>query len=70
MRDPGVHRRVLEELFATAADYPALSVARLAASPLRGPAGNVKFLALLIPGAESMPMNEAIDAALAGAPPA
>ena len=69
VRDPGVHRRVLEELFATAADS-ALSVVRLTASPLRGPAGNVEFLALLIPGGESKPMNAAIDAALAEVPPA
>ena len=61
------HRRVLEDLFATAADS-ALSVARLTASPLRGPAGNIEFLALLNPGGKSIPMNEAIDAALAGAP--
>jgi 23S rRNA (cytidine1920-2'-O)/16S rRNA (cytidine1409-2'-O)-methyltransferase len=69
VRDPNVHRRVLEEIFSNA-DALGLGVAGLTASPLRGPAGNVEFLALLIFGVASIPRAEAIERALAEAPPA
>jgi 23S rRNA (cytidine1920-2'-O)/16S rRNA (cytidine1409-2'-O)-methyltransferase len=68
VRDPRVHRRVLEEHFTTATEL-GLGITGLAASPLRGPAGNIEFLAALTPNVSSIPMNVAIDRALAEAPP-
>ena len=68
VRDPRVHRRVLEDQFTTAAEL-GLGITGLAASPLRGPAGNIEFLAALVPNVPSIPMNDAIDRALAEAPP-
>ncbi len=68
VRDSRAHRRVLETLFATATQQE-LGVTGLTASPLRGPAGNVEFLAAMAPGVCSVPMNDAIDRALAEAPP-
>jgi 23S rRNA (cytidine1920-2'-O)/16S rRNA (cytidine1409-2'-O)-methyltransferase len=68
VRDPEAHRRVLKNLFATATEHT-LGVIGLSASPLRGPAGNVEFLAALAPGVSSIPMNDAIERALAEAPP-
>jgi 23S rRNA (cytidine1920-2'-O)/16S rRNA (cytidine1409-2'-O)-methyltransferase len=67
VRDPDVHRRVLEGLFQTAADL-GLGVLGLTASPLRGPAGNVEFLALLAADEPSVAANAAIARALAEAP--
>jgi 23S rRNA (cytidine1920-2'-O)/16S rRNA (cytidine1409-2'-O)-methyltransferase len=68
VRDAGAHRRVLEHLFATANEQR-LGITGLTASPLRGPAGNIEFLAALAPGVSSIPMNDAIERALAEAPP-
>jgi 23S rRNA (cytidine1920-2'-O)/16S rRNA (cytidine1409-2'-O)-methyltransferase len=45
VRDPAVHRAVLEEVVA-ALGQQGIVVRGLMASPLRGPAGNVEFLAL------------------------
>jgi predicted rRNA methylase YqxC with S4 and FtsJ domains len=59
---------VLERLFATADEF-GLGVIGLTASPLRGPAGNVEFLALLKPDAASLVEKAAIDDALAAVPP-
>jgi 23S rRNA (cytidine1920-2'-O)/16S rRNA (cytidine1409-2'-O)-methyltransferase len=67
VRDPHTHRRVLENLFATAKEQ-GLGVTGLTASPLRGPAGNIEFLAELASGESSISMNDAIDRALAEAP--
>jgi 23S rRNA (cytidine1920-2'-O)/16S rRNA (cytidine1409-2'-O)-methyltransferase len=67
VRDLRAHRRVLENLFATATDQ-GLGVTGLAASPLRGPAGNIEFLAALAPRVSSIPMNDAIERAIAEAP--
>jgi 23S rRNA (cytidine1920-2'-O)/16S rRNA (cytidine1409-2'-O)-methyltransferase len=67
VRDPQVHRSVLEDHFRTAAEQ-GLGVTGLTASPLRGPAGNIEFLAALAPKVFSIPMNDAIDRALAEAP--
>jgi 23S rRNA (cytidine1920-2'-O)/16S rRNA (cytidine1409-2'-O)-methyltransferase len=67
VRDPRVHRMVLENHFATAAQL-GLGVTGLAASPLRGPAGNVEFFVALEPNIPSIPMDDAIDGALAEAP--
>jgi len=68
VRDPRVHRRVLENHFTTAAEL-GLGITGLAASPLRGPAGNIEFLAALVPGVSSIPLDVAIHCALAEAPP-
>lgn len=46
VRDPAVHRRVLREVL-TAAQEIGFSVGGLIISPLKGPAGNVEFLAWL-----------------------
>jgi 23S rRNA (cytidine1920-2'-O)/16S rRNA (cytidine1409-2'-O)-methyltransferase len=67
VRDPQVHRRVLANHFVTAAELE-LGVTGLTASPLRGPAGNIEFLAALAPGVFSIPMDDAIDAVMAEAP--
>jgi 23S rRNA (cytidine1920-2'-O)/16S rRNA (cytidine1409-2'-O)-methyltransferase len=67
VRNPRVHRRVLENHFTTAAEL-GLGITGLAASPLRGPAGNIEFLAALAPNVSSIPMDDAIDDALAKAP--
>jgi len=50
VRDPEVHRRVLHEVL-SAAQGTGYSVRGVIASPLRGPAGNVEFLAWLAVGA-------------------
>jgi 23S rRNA (cytidine1920-2'-O)/16S rRNA (cytidine1409-2'-O)-methyltransferase len=68
VRDSRTHRRVMENFFATATEH-GLGIIGLTASPLRGPAGNVEFLAALAPGVSSIPMNYAIERALAEAPP-
>jgi 23S rRNA (cytidine1920-2'-O)/16S rRNA (cytidine1409-2'-O)-methyltransferase len=67
VRDAGAHRRVLENLFATAKEQR-LGITGLTASPLRGPAGNIEFFAALAPGVSSIHMNDAIERALAEAP--
>lgn len=66
VRDPAVHRRVLETTLASAIEH-GLVPHGLVASPLRGPAGNVEFLAHLVNesvpegGVEITPM---VDAAM------
>jgi 23S rRNA (cytidine1920-2'-O)/16S rRNA (cytidine1409-2'-O)-methyltransferase len=67
VRDPDTHRRVLQELFRTAEEL-GLGIAGLTASPLRGPAGNIEFLAALAPSVSSIDMTDAIERALAEAP--
>jgi 23S rRNA (cytidine1920-2'-O)/16S rRNA (cytidine1409-2'-O)-methyltransferase len=68
VRDPRVHRRVLQEVLA---DLPpaGLHPRGLTASPIRGQAGNVEFL-LWATRAGPVPFDEpaALDAALAEAP--
>ncbi len=65
VRDPKVHRRVLEDVLG-AAQREGYAVRGLAPSPLKGPAGNVEFLAWLAVGAdvESIALAPAIQAAL------
>lgn len=68
VRDPEVHRRVLRDVlgFAEARD---LSLRGLMVSPLRGPAGNVEFLAWwvrVLDTTEAVHLNAAIEAVLAG----
>jgi 23S rRNA (cytidine1920-2'-O)/16S rRNA (cytidine1409-2'-O)-methyltransferase len=46
VRDPRVHRRVLMEVLMAAASF-GFVVSGLTPSPIKGPAGNVEFLALL-----------------------
>lgn len=67
VRDPETHRRVLQDFFRTA-DELGLGIVGLTASPLRGPAGNIEFLAVLAPNVSSIAMNDAIEGALAQAP--
>ena len=69
VRDPEVHRKVLHGLFATAHDLD-LGVTGLTPSPLRGPAGNVEFLALLTPRTASISMDEVVERAINEAPSA
>lgn len=65
IRDPDVHRRVLEEVL-TFAQENGFSVHGLIRSPVLGPKGNVEFLAWLGLTGESIPLEEAIQTALAG----
>ena len=68
VRDPAIHRRVLEEVLA-AAQAEGYSVHGLIRSPLKGPAGNVEFLAWLAYGLDGTPpaSDDLIAAALAQA---
>jgi 23S rRNA (cytidine1920-2'-O)/16S rRNA (cytidine1409-2'-O)-methyltransferase len=67
VRDPTTHRAVLMRFIADACAQ-GFAVAGLVASPLRGPAGNVEFLAHLRRLPAEQPDPEAlVDAALAGA---
>lgn len=54
VRDPEVHRSVLRELVEWG-DREGYGVRRVTVSPIRGPAGNVEFLALVVPGEPSSP---------------
>lgn len=68
VRDPGVHREVLER-FAADARKSGFGPAGLMRSPLTGTDGNVEFLALLAgpPGLDETGWSDAIDAATAAA---
>lgn len=63
VRDPAVHRRVLADIVETA-ERLGLGVQAMTRSPLRGPAGNVEFLAHFVPQTPSAPVNELLTAAL------
>ena len=63
VRDPEVHRRVLREVLAAAAEN-GFGARGLTASPLRGPAGNVEFLAELRLGETGAEPGGLIEAAL------
>jgi len=63
VRSPSVHRRVLVEVLASAEEI-GFGVQGVTASPLRGPAGNVEFLAHLVLGAPSIEIEAAVAAAL------
>ena len=54
VRDPAVHRRVLEEVLSFALAI-GLSPVGLIRSPLKGPAGNIEFLAWLRAGVPAQP---------------
>jgi len=64
VRDPDTHRRVLLEVLA-AARADGYAPRGLIISPLKGPAGNIEFLAWLSRGSEAEP--EALDQLVAGA---
>jgi 23S rRNA (cytidine1920-2'-O)/16S rRNA (cytidine1409-2'-O)-methyltransferase len=49
VRDPALHRSAIEMVF-RAAGALNLAPTGLVRSPITGPAGNVEFLALLLPG--------------------
>lgn len=66
VRDPQVHRMVLENVLGMAAEHE-LAPLGLIASPLRGPNGNVEFLAHLFngPSNDAASSSSLIDAAMA-----
>ncbi len=67
VRDPTVHRQVLFDVL-TWAEAQGWGVTGLIASPLRGPAGNVEFLAHLKLGTpSSLEIRTAVEDALTGA---
>ncbi len=63
VRDPDVHRRVLERVLGVAAEL-GLGLRGLMPSPLRGPAGNVEFLGWWTSGAEGLPVETALAACM------
>ena len=63
VRDPQVHRRVLEQVTGMAAGL-GLGLRGLMPSPLRGPAGNVEFLGWWGPGAAGLEVEAAIAACM------
>jgi 23S rRNA (cytidine1920-2'-O)/16S rRNA (cytidine1409-2'-O)-methyltransferase len=63
VKDPAVHRSVIEKVTSWAADR-GLAIAGVTASPLLGPAGNREFLVLLRLSGESIDVPAAIDRAL------
>ncbi|MCK4473021.1 MAG: TlyA family rRNA (cytidine-2'-O)-methyltransferase, partial [Anaerolineae bacterium] len=63
VRDPEVHRRVLERVLGIAAGLD-LGLCGLMPSPLRGPAGNVEFLAWWGFGAGGLEAEAAIAACM------
>ena len=56
VRDPAVHREVLED-FVAAVGPLGFSLAGLTFSPVRGPEGNIEYLARLRVGGESVPVD-------------
>jgi len=63
VRDPAVHRRVLERVLGIA-DGLGLGLRGLMPSPLRGPAGNVEFLGWWALGAQSLLASDAVAACM------
>ena len=63
VRDPAVHRQVLETVTTSMAEL-GLGLRGLMVSPLRGPAGNVEFLGWWILDADSVDIQLWIDQAL------
>lgn len=64
VRDPSVHARVLRATLTAAAEH-GLAPVQLTASPLRGPAGNVEFLALLLRGGIAAGLDDLVARGLA-----
>jgi 23S rRNA (cytidine1920-2'-O)/16S rRNA (cytidine1409-2'-O)-methyltransferase len=68
VRDAAVHRSVLSDLVEWG-DAEGYGVRDLTISPIRGPAGNVEFLALVVPGEAAGPdIDSRIDAVLEQVP--
>ncbi len=65
VRDPAVHRRVLIEVL-EAARSAGFAVRGLIRSPLKGPSGNVEFLAWLVVGDDRTPATD-VEAFIAAA---
>ena len=63
VRDPQVHRRVLERVLGVAAGLD-LGLRGLMISPLRGPAGNVEFLGWWVLGEEELEAGAVIAACM------
>jgi 23S rRNA (cytidine1920-2'-O)/16S rRNA (cytidine1409-2'-O)-methyltransferase len=63
VRDPAIHREVLERIVTTAQDL-GLGTRAVIASPITGPEGNREFLVHLAPGPGCAEIGEAIDKAL------
>jgi 23S rRNA (cytidine1920-2'-O)/16S rRNA (cytidine1409-2'-O)-methyltransferase len=63
VRDPAIHRLVLERSLESAERHD-LAPLGLVASPLRGPAGNIEFLAQLQRGSEPESLGPLIQSAL------
>lgn len=70
VKDPDVHRQVLSRVLGWASDH-GWSVMGLIASPIRGPKGNVEFLALMARGPGLSPdlLDELINAVLGSVSP-
>jgi len=60
VREPAVHVRVLEDFFGYARDT-GFSVKGLSFSPIKGPEGNIEYLAHLIRCAQSSDIRETVD---------
>ncbi len=63
VRDASIHRKVLEETVRSARDHGLFALG-LVASPLRGPAGNVEFLAHLARARSGVDIDSQMDRAL------
>jgi len=66
VRDREVHRQVLEDVLDSAVEL-GLGLRGLMPSPVRGPAGNVEFLAWWSLGGEAVERHDAVNACLAAA---
>jgi 23S rRNA (cytidine1920-2'-O)/16S rRNA (cytidine1409-2'-O)-methyltransferase len=66
VREPAIHRLVLERTVALAAQH-GLATLGLVASPLQGPAGNIEFLAHLVTGDQITPVTGLVSDAMAQA---
>ena len=65
VKDPVVHRRVLEKITNWSQSH-GLAIRGLAESPLRGPAGNREFFVYLGQGGQSVEVGPAIDEVVGG----
>ena len=66
MRDPAIHRQVLAEIVAAAAEL-GLGIRAVIASPIPGPEGNREFLVHLQAGPACAEIDDRIDEAVAAA---
>ena len=63
VRDPAVHREVIQRVVA-AAETSGLGAQGVIRSPLRGPSGNIEFLLWAKKGAGARPLADAVERAL------